>query len=192
MGDYDILVKGTKRTRAVATDTLDYLFNDGISQTHENVKNLRKVHSNFLKPGYVGDARVLRKESLRFAAFQLADGVTYRADKYPARKFQKFLKWLTWLAGETGGKLQVIPKKTGKVEDWVPPNGVPSTPSALILETLREALPDSGKPQKVKFKFDDKPLAVIVDKTADPWVITVYSKKDDPSVPGGSDSEDEF
>jgi hypothetical protein len=192
MGDYDILRDGKVRVRTSATDSLNYLFNTGLADTYSKVQYLRQVHPNFLKPSYSGTPKDRRKESLRFAAFQLADGVNFSTD-YPAGNFQKFMRWLTWLGRRSGGgaKLQVM-GADGTVADWVPNTGVPRTPSALILETLKEALPVSGSPHAVHFSFDDQPLAVMVNKYVDPWTITVYSIKEDEGVGGNSDDEDQF
>src|ERR1700730_3246104 len=84
-------------------DTLNDQFGpQNVATTFATVEELRKTFPNLLNPLQKPSPREKRKQSLRFAAFQINDGLVFDGT-YPAPHFNKWLKWLTWLQIQAKG-----------------------------------------------------------------------------------------
>lgn len=170
------------RDAKLVTSTLDGMFDGDLQKTFEKVELLRQLYPTFLNPTTaVGDAKALRKRTLRFAALLLTDGIIFDGT-YPGRRFKQWLKWLTWLDQKSGGTVK---------RDNVSYTG---PASELILETLYAALPPGGNPTKVIFKWDEDAstgFKVLV-TTGNPATIEIVSiKHNHPDIHEGSDDEDD-
>jgi hypothetical protein len=180
MGD----LLAAKDARLVA-NTLNWLFNDDLANTFGKVEGLRAVFPNFLAPQTTTDPKMKRRQTLRFAAMLLTDGVPFN-DDYPARKFRQWLKWLTWLQVKSGGSVKV--------------NGTAVTGKASkhILDAIATALPHGGRARPVQFTWDEDSstsganFAVDIVTTTTPITISIVSVRvNHPSVTEDGDAEDD-
>ena len=124
------------------TDTLNDQFGpQNIAATFATVENLRKTHPNLLNPILNPGPRKKRKQTLRFAAFQINDNLVFDPALYPAPHFNKWLKWLSWLQGQGTGTFTL---------DGAAFQG---TGGELVVKVLAGALPPGGVPSPVRFSF---------------------------------------
>jgi hypothetical protein len=181
MGDFFL----TADARNVAR-SLNWLFDENLNDTYTTINRIRAVYPTFLNPDGDPDPRAYRRQTLRFAAFHLADGVPFTGTKYPAKKFRKFLRWLTWLAGQGGGTL------TENNAPYAGSGPFDATAAGLILKTMHDALPyPAGTPKKIKFKWDPGPLSVTVTTAADRNRIVVTSMKEEDVIGGPQPDDDD-
>jgi hypothetical protein len=180
MGDFFVATEA----KTVA-NSLNWLFDDDLANTYATIDDIRRVYPTFLNPDGNAAPAAYRRQTLRFAAFHIADGVPFTGPKYPAKKFKKFLRWLTWLAGQSGGTL----KENGATYTGSGP--FDATAAGLILKTMLDALPyPKGTAKKIKFKWDPGALSVTVTTAADKNTIVVTTMKEE-DVGGGSQADDE-
>jgi hypothetical protein len=145
--------------------TLNDQFGSGnIQDTFEKIETLRKVFPNLLHPKHSPTVKEKRKQTLRFAAFQLNDELTFN-NFYPAPKFTKWLKYLTWLNMQQNGAFTL---------DGTPFSG---TAGELIVQMLAKALPPGGPPSTVQFSYNHDPdvANLMVEATTSPFGVTITS-----------------
>jgi hypothetical protein len=122
------------------TDTLNDQFGpQNVGATFATIEELRKTFPNLLNPKQQPTVREKRKQTPRFAALQINDGLVFDGT-YPAPKFTKWLKWLTWLNTQQGNLIL----------DGGHFNG---TAGELVVQVLAKALPPGGQPSPVQFSF---------------------------------------
>jgi hypothetical protein len=93
---------GPSSTSFVTGTLNDQFGSANIVTTFKEIEELRKTFPNLLNPKPNPSAQERRKQTLRFAAFQIQDGLVFN-QFYPAPKFTKWLKYLTWLYMQTNG-----------------------------------------------------------------------------------------
>jgi hypothetical protein len=149
------------------TGTLNDQFGSAnIQATFKGIEELRKTFPNLLNPKQNPSAKERRKQTLRFAAFQIQDDLVF-SNLYPAPKFTKWLKYLTWLYMQTNGTFTL---------DGASFSG---TAGELIVKVLAQALPHGGTPKPVQFSYnhdsDASDLTVVATTTTTPFTISVTS-----------------
>ena len=159
-------------------DTLNDQFGpQNVAATFAMVERLRKTFPNLLNPKQNPTPREKRKQTLRFAAFQINDNLVFDGT-YPAPHFNKWLKWLTFVYKQQGNLTL----------DNAPFNG---TAGDLIVKVLATALPPGGPPSPVHFTFShDTNIAhfAVVATTAPNFHVDVTSP--DHSEVNGADEDD--
>ena len=170
-------------TATAATNSLNWLFNDNIAQTHQTVKDLRAAGlTQLLNPDFgSSNAVVKRRGTLRYAAWILMDIGNFD-ETYPTAKFRGWLRWLTWLG------------KQRKEDFTCFVNGQPVTnrkPARLILEVLQAALPQTGNPTPVSFTWHRAPsgFSLSTNTTTNPMKVDIVTM--DGSVQVDPDEEDD-
>lgn len=160
------------------TGTLNDQFGSAnIQATFDKVEELRKTFPNLLNPKQNPTVKEKRRQTLRFAAFQLQDELVFNSF-YPAPRFNKWLKYLSWLHAYSTGTFTL---------DSAQFNG---TAGALIVQVLAQALPPGGQPHAVEFSYKHDPDlgSVEVHATTTPnFTISVISP--DHSEVTGSDED---
>ena len=137
-----------------------------IANTFKTIEQLRKTFPNLLNPMASPGPREKRKQTLRFAAFQINDAIAF-SDLYPAPGFNKWLKWLTWLNTQKDGTFKI---------DGVNFNG---SAAECIVTVMAKALPPGGPAKAVHFSWAHdssiKRLKVEATTTTTPFEIAVTS-----------------
>jgi hypothetical protein len=125
----------------VAADSLNGQFGpQNIASTFATIEELRKAFPNFLNPMQNPGPRDKRKQTLRFAAFQINDQINFSAN-YPAPKFTHWLRWLTWLNLQQNGLFTIDGAAFG------------GTAGQLVVKVLAQALPPGGNPSPINFAY---------------------------------------
>lgn len=123
------------------TGTLNDQFGPAnIQATFKEIEELRKTFPNLLHPKASPSGKEKRRQTLRFAAFQIQDELVFN-QFYPAPKFNKWLKYLTWLYMQQNGTFTL--------------NGTQfnGTAGELIVSVLAKALPPGGTPSPIQFSY---------------------------------------
>jgi hypothetical protein len=167
----------TGQARAAAVGLNDQFGPNNIAATFATIEELRKTFPNLLNPMQNPGPKDRRKQTLRFAAFQINDQLIFD-QAYPALRYNNWLKWLTWLYTQQGNLSLNGAAFNGTAGD-------------LITQVLAQALPPGGSPSTVEFRYTHDPIVAnfSVDATTNPNFL-VHVHAPNASQVNGSDEDD--
>ncbi len=169
---------GASSTSFVTGTLNDQFGSANIQTTFKEIEELRKTFPNLLHPKQNPNGKEKRRQTLRFAAFQIQDALVFN-QFYPAPKFNKWLKYLTWLYIQQNGTFTL---------DNTPFDG---TAGELIVSVLAKALPPGGTPSPVQFSYNHAPdvADLAVEATTSPhFHISVTSPDHSEVTPSDEDN----